>query len=215
MLCWRGTKALLIPTNDSCLSAADDGISMAVKGQLLEDVWADLEPPQKYGYCRQLRKVVNMLRNPVKAQTPQPLGSVCSGGYSLLLDKHASSTYFAIRPHPTQGQFIAFLISSFYSMVPKTVVAALASQFQRNYKLVLTHGELCPKHIIVDSGVIVGILGWDCAGLYPEWWEYAKFHEARTQEKNNDWYDFVSDIFHEEYIQELAAYQGMVRCQRP
>lgn len=210
-----GNRALPIPEPESCPSAADGGISMVVKGSLLEDIWASLSGKQKYDYCRQLREIVKCMRRSSDKEPAKPLGSVSSGGYSLILDKHVNSTFFAVRPHPTQRQFTAFLVSSFYPMVPEAVATALASQIWKNYRTVLTHGELCPKNIIVNQGKIVGIHGWDCSGMYPEWWEYVKFFEAQTQEVNEDWYDYASEIFVNEFSAELATYQGIVRCQRP
>ena len=39
--------------------------------------------------------------------------------------------------------------------------------------IVFTHGDLCPRNIIVDpsSKRIVGIIDWAWAGWYPEYWE--------------------------------------------
>lgn len=145
------------------------------------------------------------------------LGSVGSGQYSLLLDKHQNSTYWAIRETPTHETFVAFLISSFEPSVPKAVAAALAHQLANRAPApaILSHGEICPRNIIVDNNRLLHVTGWDCAGWYPEWWDYVKFFEARTSDKNSDWYEYAGEIFAEEFPNELAAYQGIVRCQMP
>ena len=43
-------------------------------------------------------------------------------------------------------------------------------------RIVLTHGDLVPRNILVKNGRIVGIIDWEMAGFYPEYWEYAKGH---------------------------------------
>ncbi|GAB0138476.1 hypothetical protein EsDP_00006711 [Epichloe bromicola] len=44
----------------------------------------------------------------------------------------------------------------------------------RSDKSVFTHGDVAPRNIMVDkSGQILGLLDWEMAGWYPEYWEYA------------------------------------------
>jgi aminoglycoside phosphotransferase (APT) family kinase protein len=39
---------------------------------------------------------------------------------------------------------------------------------------VFTHGDIAPRNIMVDeSAHITGIIDWELAGWYPEYWEYA------------------------------------------
>lgn len=166
--------------------------------------------------ARQLRKFVHKMQNtPRSADMMSRRGSVGSGQFSLMLDKHLNSTYWAVRSKPSHEDFVAFLISSFYSTVPKPVTATLAYELGVDARVVLAHGELCPRNIIVHQGKLVQVTGWDCAGWYPEWWDYVKFFEARTSDKNLDWYDYAKEIFAKEFHAELAAYQGVVRCQTP
>ncbi|PNY29641.1 Uncharacterized protein TCAP_00442 [Tolypocladium capitatum] len=198
------------------LVAADSGIDRVAHGSLLEDVWPGLKPEQKYGFARQLRKLVQGMRKTPQRQNrarQRQVGSVVSGGHSLLLDKHPGTTYWAVRTQPTQSQFVAFLISTFHCSVPNAVAARIASRFRQSGSLFLSHGELCPRNVIVNKGEIVAIIGWDCAGWYPEWWDYVKFFEARTAIENQDWYEYASEIFDAEYTTELVAYQGVARCQ--
>jgi aminoglycoside phosphotransferase len=111
--------------------------------------------------------------------------------------------------------FVAFLMSSFHATVPNPVVTALADQLKSRAPIFMTHGDVCPANIIVDQLKVIAITGWDCAGWYPAWWEYVKFFEARTSDRNTDWYEYASEIFVNQFPAELAAYQGIVRCQTP
>lgn len=40
-------------------------------------------------------------------------------------------------------------------------------------RFVLTHGDLTPRNIMVENGVITGIIDWERGGFYPEYAEYA------------------------------------------
>lgn len=40
---------------------------------------------------------------------------------------------------------------------------------------VFTHGDIAPRNIMVDeNGNITGIIDWEWAGWYPDYWEYAQ-----------------------------------------
>ncbi|KAL7805669.1 hypothetical protein V8C44DRAFT_368437 [Trichoderma aethiopicum] len=203
-------------------SEAVGGLERMVKGELLEAIWYDLTPEAKYAYARQLRRIVNNMRvGMTSVRDPATtvsktnlLGSAFSGPYSLILDQHVQNTYWAVRARPTCRDYVAFLATSFVPYVPTPVAHALTCQFRSDYRIRFTHGELSPSNIVVHNSKIVCILGWDNGGWYPEWWEYAKFFEARTSPENQDWYDYADEIFVEAYPNELVAYQGIARCQR-
>jgi Phosphotransferase enzyme family len=40
--------------------------------------------------------------------------------------------------------------------------------------IVFTHGDLDPRNILVENGRVSGIVDWEQAGWYPEYWEYIK-----------------------------------------
>ncbi|RGP60910.1 aminoglycoside 3 -phosphotransferase choline kinase protein [Fusarium sporotrichioides] len=209
------TRALPLFSQDPATSSSDGNLSQTIVGELLEDAWPRLSKHEKYQYARQLRNILQKLRSHEKAPPGGAFGSIKSGPYGLILDKHPGHTYFAVRVDPDQQQFMALLMSTLYSTVPTHVSKALVKQFRTDYPSVLTHGNLCPRNIIVSNNTIAWILGWDCAGHYPVWWEYARFFEARTTEENSDWYEYAEQIFADEYPVELAAYQGIARCQQP
>lgn len=47
---------------------------------------------------------------------------------------------------------------------------------QRQYKICFTHGDLGVQNILVRDAKVVAIIDWECAGWYPEYWEYTKAH---------------------------------------
>ncbi|KAH7165417.1 hypothetical protein EDB81DRAFT_639908 [Dactylonectria macrodidyma] len=204
------TKMLPLTLSNPDISIVDGVIKHSVEGELLEEVWAGLTPQIKRQYARQLRKIVDQMRGVVEQGAR---GSVQSGHYMLFLDKHSKHTYYAVRRYESPRQFTAFLLSSFYKSVPTKVALTFVTSLKTKGRQILSHSSLCPRNIIVHKEKIVWILGWDCAGFYPGWWDYVKFFEAWTRPENNDWYDYAGEIFTAEYPAQLAAYQGLARCQ--
>jgi thiamine kinase-like enzyme len=53
----------------------------------------------------------------------------------------------------------------------------------------MTHGDLCPLNILVESKDILhiaGIVDWETAGAYPEYWEYVNaFYSSFNNQ--SDW----------------------------
>lgn len=43
---------------------------------------------------------------------------------------------------------------------------------RRTESLVLAHGDLHMRNIMLDDGGRVWLVDWDCAGAYPPWWDY-------------------------------------------
>jgi thiamine kinase-like enzyme len=50
----------------------------------------------------------------------------------------------------------------------------LLDMLTRSEVSVFTHGDVAPRNIMVDeSGHIMGIVDWELAGWYPDYWKYA------------------------------------------
>ncbi|CVL01413.1 uncharacterized protein FPRN_11586 [Fusarium proliferatum] len=86
---------------------------------------------------------------------------------------------------------------------------------RRGHKICFTHGDLNPRNILVErisnsSGVrgwrLSGIIDWETAGYYPEYWDYTKsmFESFRWPRRHNE---MMSEVFSEfgDYSEELAV----------
>ncbi|KAK4222193.1 hypothetical protein QBC38DRAFT_490472 [Podospora fimiseda] len=76
---------------------------------------------------------------------------------------------------------------------------------RRGHKIVFTHADLNPRNIMVDRVVgsdgsagwaVTGIIDWESAGQYPEYWEYTKslFEGFRWPQRYND---MIHNVFGE------------------
>ena len=96
---------------------------------------------------------------------------------------------------------------------PKAIREVLRARLLCNHRVVLTHGDLSPRNIMLQDNKITGLLDWEVAGWFPEYWEYITFFQRPCQ--HNDWYDYASDIFSQPYTEDLINYQGISHWLRP
>ncbi|CAG8285396.1 unnamed protein product [Penicillium nalgiovense] len=70
-----------------------------------------------------------------------------------------------------------------------------------SHAIVFTHGDLNPRNILAENGKITGIVDWENAGFFPEYWEYTKMHY--TIRHVIRWLADVVDQVFEDYRDEL------------
>lgn len=85
------------------------------------------------------------------------------------------------------------------------MIGALRSSMGDDHRIVMTHGDLHPRNIMVSweqdqsdeetremELKVTSILDWDLAGWYPEYWEYLKALSTITPRGPlRDWPDFL------------------------
>jgi hypothetical protein len=105
---------------------------------------------------------------------PPPPGcviSTCEGG--PLVGELRLSEQFGdpVGPFHTEAEFNAHLRNQGpLEDAPERIRAFHVKQ----YKLVFTHGDISPRNIMVKDGRVTGIIDWENAGWFPEYWEYVK-----------------------------------------
>ncbi|KAK2809485.1 hypothetical protein FQN50_003753 [Emmonsiellopsis sp. PD_5] len=97
----------------------------------------------------------------------------------------------------TESEFNKYLTDPFWDEIRKR--AAVSHDVRHD--IVFTHGDLNPRNILAENGKITGIVDWENAGWFPEYWEYTKAHY--TVRSLIRWLaDFVDQVF-EGYRDEL------------
>ena len=68
----------------------------------------------------------------------------------------------------------------------------LVSCLKDDHRIVLTHGDLQPRNILVYGTEVIGIIDWELSGWYPEYWEFVK---GSTPVKGCDgWWEHLGQI---------------------
>ena len=133
-----------------------------IDGHRLSDVWNSLPKEEKAEIKKQLRNYLFQLR-------------AIEGDYIGLFDGEPAVDVRRVcvtgGPFNTEAEFNDFLLTNVSGSCPTAVREMAKTQLGSKHKVVLTHGDFVPQNILVKNGSVVGIIDWEFAGWYPEYWE--------------------------------------------
>lgn len=112
--------------------------------------------------------------NEMRSYTRATLGSVSGGPYNnrfMPYPWHPPHAFSSVQ------EYLDYYRSVFLDFCGQEYVTELFSCFSMETKVHFTHGDLLPQNILVEGSTITGILDWETAGYYPEFWEYCRMHE--------------------------------------
>lgn len=65
------------------------------------------------------------------------------------------------------------------------------------HSLRFTHGDIAPRNIMVREGKISALIDWECAGWFPEHWEYLKaLYAAPSWDRIPQWIASIPHFLH-------------------
>ncbi|CAH0046836.1 unnamed protein product [Clonostachys solani] len=149
-----------------------------ISGKTLREAWDDLQTDDKTSICVQLSQIVTALRS-IKPDTPQFIGSINGG---TLQDRYFRYDYEG-GPFLSIKSYNDWLFAAATRQNPEKEELKFPDGLLRDYlsdegQIYFTHGDLTVGNIIVSGPPgayrIVGIIDWEQAGWYPEYWEYCK-----------------------------------------
>lgn len=82
------------------------------------------------------------------------------------------------------------------------------------YAVKFTHADLHPNNIMVQDGRITGVVDWEFAGWYPEYWEYTKMYFSELRPRWDHFYDAIEGEpaivkYPDEFESELTIWMRM------
>lgn len=170
-------------------------IMTAVPGQTLDAVFHRLSYAEREQLSKDLKSALSQLRC-IPNQTWYVFAN--SHGGPLKDHRFPSGT---CGPFQLISEFNAFLVHDYVRNETKDKISAVHA---RSYRSVFTHADLHPSNILIDRGRLSGIVDWECAGFYPEYWEYTKLMYGA--ERFPEIQDIIRDAFTEgSYEEELEA----------
>ncbi|RVX68097.1 hypothetical protein B0A52_08236 [Exophiala mesophila] len=158
-----------------------------IEGDTLDKVWDGLTEQERLSYAQQLRQIVTQLHS-------------LEGDYISSLERGPAVDARRDRnyggPFVDEAEFNTFLLSNTISTTPDIYRKLLESLLShRTHRIVFTHGDLSPSNIIVKGGLIVGIIDWENAGWYPEYWESLQFFRGMYR-GYRDYADVIFEVLH-------------------
>lgn len=91
-------------------------------------------------------------------------------------------------------EFHDFLVAPVKQCPYPHLAAKFRASFSDDHRVHFAHADLSYDHVMVDpvTGAVTGILDWEMAGFWPEWWEYRKALFCSRQRRW--WTDVVREI---------------------
>jgi len=153
-----------------------------VDGCTLQSQWDSFGDSTKDRICREIWGIVEQLRRIAPPASFSHLFQYGADGSPskdvLLKDLHDPPA-----PIETDDALRARILERYRHYNGESFPENLPDHLPRSSASVFTHGDLTPRNIMLDSsGRITGILDWELAGWYPDYWEY-----ANIQKPSNDW----------------------------
>ena len=148
---------------------------------------------QRESLGKQIRAFVDQLR-----AIPAPGPEICTfGGGSY---NNLRLGWNPTGPFADLDAFNAHLLS----LVPPRVREnpTVAAAMVKRHRIVFSHNDLLPRNILVDpKGQLVGILDWEMAGWFPEYWEYTA---ALGLSVSQPWIEMLKGMFVEYELERQA-----------
>lgn len=181
-----------------------------IQGESLPRAWRRLEsdPAALAKIFEQLRRILQELRS---LQPPADAGvQSCTGG--SLYDSRNTRAFPRMGPFRTVHDFHTWLRDSLEPSEGKPenwheeeqdwqdLIDMAALQDGPWPAPVFTHGDLNPSNIFVRGDEVVGIIDWETAGWYPNYWEYTS---SWTVSINNEGWQNTLDQFLEPHPEAL------------
>ena len=172
-----------------------------VPGVMLEKIWKGLSSTQKGNVRCQLNPLLSGLR-----RIPLPSkGGLLGAGDPLCCRDSRRWTRKSDGPVKNAQEFNDFLLGE--HLTDPAVVELVRPLFKADYRVVMTHGDLHPRNILVDDKDnlnIVGVIDWDAGGGYPEYWEYVKALKTAFYGEAPDWHQYLPEDGIGKYAEEYA-----------
>ncbi|KAL2160757.1 hypothetical protein VTH06DRAFT_954 [Thermothelomyces fergusii] len=176
-------------------------------GVTLESVWADLSAEHKASVKAQLDSVFCSLRK--ERGGGGSSSQKYFGGFVSAICKDTRRHQRLSEPRiQTETQFNDFLCRK-PGRDPTPWIAMLRSGMRNDHRLVMTHGDLHPRNIMVrweprdedeanlnmcgeGKGIrITALIDWEMSGWYPEYWEFVKALSINPRGKLSDWFEYL------------------------
>ena len=172
----------------------DNSIGMSfVPGSPLNTLWDGLEEYTKERLCRETWAMITQWR-----QIPRPpelahLYQCLADGSLATQDPLLKDLDDPPKPLRTDEDIRARIYQRYYHYFGRRYAETLPSMLPRSTVSVFTHGDVAPRNIMVDQDAcITGIIDWELAGWYPDYWEYMNIQKPSVDDNWQSWMEYTA-----------------------
>lgn len=173
----------------TCFDGDEGNIHMTtIPGTCLEEKWDTLGDASKESLCLQLWGLISTWRK--IPRPPKIDGSIfqCAADGSPSRDPLLEDLKRPPRPLTSDLKLRGRVYERYLAFGGLRYQHKLPSMLPQSSQSVFTHGDIACRNIMVDEqNVITGILDWEYAGWYPDYWEYAQIMKPAFHGDFQDW----------------------------
>lgn len=140
-------------------------VMTGIGGQTLEDVYYRMSYEERDQLTADITRCIGELR-----RIPNTTAYLIANTVGGPLNDHRIPRYIG-GPFETEADFNHFLARGRGSPEEKKIISAAHS---RKHQIIFSHSDLHPSNIFIEQGRFSGIVDWECAGYWPEYWEYTR-----------------------------------------
>lgn len=150
--------------------------------------------PERTQLAIDLRNCISKFR-----QIPNSnIAAICSANGGPVFDYRLPGSKTA-GPFQSEADFNKYLI---------TQQRLKSATHEHSYNIYFSHADLSPSNMLVSAGRLSGLIDFDYAGFYPEYWDYTKGFFGHFG-PDTSWIDLLSESFSDSYLEELEAEQKL------
>jgi thiamine kinase-like enzyme len=145
-----------------------------ISGITLEQKWDSLEDEAKESICLQLWDLISKIRTIARSQEVEGPYQ-CAADGSLSRDPMLEDLQEPARPILSDSDLRARIYERYLYHGGSRYENQLLDMLPHSQRSMFTHGDIAPRNILVDEeNNVTGVIDWEYAGWYPEYWEYAQ-----------------------------------------
>jgi aminoglycoside phosphotransferase (APT) family kinase protein len=159
-----------------------------IPGLQLGEAWPNLDQVSRERTATELKGYLGQLH----ALRPPVAGWIgsCTGGPAY---DHRIDNLATCGPFSSVAEFHDYLVAPIRKCPRPEWVAKYRQRLSDEHDTIFIHADLSRENILVDpgTGAITGIIDWEMAGFWPDWWEYRK---AMIGARQRWWAELVYQI---------------------
>lgn len=202
----REVSSIPVPRLLNVETCEDDTVIIEMElipGEKLSTLWPNLSHVGKMEIASRLHEILVTLRT----LTGSHIGSV---GQGPACDLRRTVAYGG--PFSCEADFNNWLVENVIPKAPGIYRRMVRQAMCDDHRIVLTHGDIRPDNVLVRNGAIVGVLDWELAGYYPEYWDFVQ--TFRAMDRGLDFHDYIEAMFPQLYPHELMTNSFLGRMTR-
>lgn len=134
---------------------------------------------------------------------PNPRGVCGFGGGPCKSDRVHHDRMFG--PFPSVSELHDYLFTTVLLEHQDRLHTFAQKSHSKAHRICFTHGDIHPNNLLVSGNRLTGLVDWECAGWYPEYWDFTK--AVYRRQRFVEWLESFQRVFpqyHDELDVEMA-----------